>query len=139
MKNWTAHKCPDHDQVSLTDAGYEIENAKIISADLSMEECGVLTLSLVLEGAGWGCAYGGYVLGHGYLGAEEFKGSAKGMESIMRIMDVVGVEKFIDLKGKIVRVAARGWGGSIKIIGNVISDKWFDIESFFETDKEDVK
>lgn len=132
MKNWTASKIPDSNQSSLTETGYEIENAKITSANLSMADHGVITLSLILEGAGWGCVYGGYVLGKGYLGADEFEGSAKGMESIMRIMDVVGVEKFNDLKGKIIRVAIKGWGDSVKIIGNVISDKWFDIESFFK-------
>ena len=132
MKNWTASKIPDSNQSSLTETGYEIENAKITSANLSMADHGILTLRLVLEGAGWGCVYGGYVLGKGYLGADEFEGSAKGMESIMRIMDVVGVEEFNDLKGKIIRVAIKGWGDSVKIIGNVISDKWFDIESFFK-------
>lgn len=132
MKNWTASKIPDSNQSSLTETGYEIENAKITSANLSMADHGILTLRLVLEGAGWGCVYGGYVLGKGYLGADEFEGSAKGMESIMRIMDVVGVEEFNDLKGKIIRVAVKGWGDSVKIIGNVISDKWFDIESFFK-------
>lgn len=58
--------------------------------------------------------------------------SAKGMESIMRIMDVVGVEALEDMKGKYVRIASKGLGSSVKIIGNIISDKWFDYESFFE-------
>ena len=54
----------------------------------------------------------------------------------MRIMDTVGVEKFQDLKGKYIRVAAKGWGNSVKIIGNIINDKWFDTETFF-ADKEE--
>lgn len=36
-----------------------------------------------------------------------------------------------DMKGKYVRIADKGWGNSVKIIGNLISDKWFDYESFF--------
>ena len=135
MINWTASEFPDSDRTSLFDAGYKIENAKITSVDLSIADHGVATLRLVLEGAGWGCVYGGYVLGKGYLGADKFEGSAKGMESIIRIMDVVGVEQFNDMTGKIVRVATTGWADSIKIIGNVLSDKWFDIDSFFK-DKE---
>ena len=135
MINWTASKFSDSNHTLLFDAGYKIENAKITNVDLSMADHGVVTLRLVLEGAGWGCVYGGYVLGKGYLGAETFEGSEKGMESIMRIMDVVGVEQFNDMVGKIVRVATAGWGDSIKIIGNVIADKWFDIDSFFK-DKE---
>lgn len=138
MINWTASESPDSDRTLLFDAGYKIENAKITSVDLSMADHGVATLRLVLEGAGWGCVYGGYVLGKGYLGADKFEGSAKGMESIIRIMDVVGVEQFNDMTGKIVRVATTGWADSIKIIGNVLSDKWFDIDSFFK-DKESEK
>lgn len=136
MINWTIHKYKDEDQTSLIEAGYEIENAMIEDVDLSMADYGVFSLSLVLKGSGWGCVYGGYVIGSGYLGADEFEGSAKGMESIMRIMDVVGVSKFNDMKGRIVRVAVKGLGSSVKIIGNVLKDNWFDIDSFFK-DKEE--
>lgn len=96
----------------------------------------MLSLDLTLNGGGWGVVYGGYVLGHGYLGAKEFKGSASGMEAIMRIMDVVGVEDLVDLKGKHVRVATKGWGSSVKIIGHFIKDQWFDYLSFYEDKKE---
>ena len=70
------------------------------------------------------------------MGAKEFKGSASGMEAIMRIMDVVGVEDLVDLKGKHVRVATKGWGSSVKIIGHFIKDQWFDYSSFYEDKKE---
>lgn len=116
----------------LREQGYEIKNAKITSADLDMRDHGCMTLWIGLNGGGWGVNYGGYCLGHGYLGAKEFEGSAKGMESIMRIMDVIGVECFSDLKGKYVRVATKGWGTTVKIIGNIIKDQWFDIEEFFK-------
>lgn len=120
---------------TLRKAGYDIRNAEIKNVDLSMADHDVLTLQMTLEGDGWGVVYGGYVLGHGYLGAEEFDGSAKGLESIMRIMDVVGVERFNDMQGKCIRVATKGWGSSVKIIGNLIKDKWFDIDEFFKEDK----
>ena len=116
----------------LKEQGYEIKNAKITNADLDMRDHGCMTMRITLDGDGWGVNYGGYCLGHGYLGAKEFDGSAKGMESIMRIMDVVGVECFSDLTGKYVRVATKGWGTTVKIIGNVIKDQWFDIEEFFK-------
>lgn len=114
--------------------GYTVENAQITSVDMSMADHGCLTLSLVLEGAGWGCVYGGYVLAKGYVGADDdyFSGSAKGMESIVRIMDVVGCDRFNDMKNKYVRVATKGWGDRVKIIGNITKDKWFDIEDFFK-------
>ena len=114
--------------------GFEVQNAKITSVDLSMSDHGCLTLEIALEGAGWGVTYGGRVLGHGYLDAKEFKGSAKGIEYLMRIMDVVGVERFNDLKGKYVRVVTKGWGGTVDIIGNIIRNKWFDQKLFFDGD-----
>lgn len=123
-KKWT--------EESLITEGYSIKNAKITSVDLSMANHGCLTLRLCLEGNGWGCVYGGYVLGHGYLGAKQFDGASNAIVSIMRIMDTVGVELFNDMHNKYVRVATKGWGGSVKIIGNIIADHWFDIESFFE-------
>lgn len=130
MKNYTYDK--------LTEAGYTIENTFIEKVDLSMADHGCLTLAMTLQGGGWGVVYGGYCLGKGYLGADDdfFSGSAAGMEYLMRIMDTVGVEKFQDLKGKYVRVATKGWGSTIKIIGNILEDKWFDAETFF-ADKKD--
>ena len=126
-------------QEQLTEAGYSIENALITNVDLSMADHGCLTLAMTLEGGGWGVVYGGYCLGKGYLGADDdfFDGSAAGMEYLIRIMDTVGVEKFQDLKGKYVRVANKGWGSSVKIIGHIIKDKWFDAETFFADKEED--
>ena len=97
---------------------------------------GVLTLEMPITGNGWGCVYGGRVIGQGYLGAKEFKGTPMGIEYIMRIMDIVGVEKFNEMRGKYIRVARTGWGDPIRIIGNLIKDRWFDADRFFENTKE---
>lgn len=117
----------------LKELGYELLNAEVTNVSLNMKDHGCLILSITLKGAGWGVVYGVYCLGKGYLGADDdyFNGSAKGMEAIMRIMDVIGVEALEDMKGKYVRIASKGLGSSVKIIGNIISDKWFDHESFF--------
>ena len=120
----------------------EILNAEIKNAELTMEEYGCLSLYLTLSGSGWGVVFGGRCLGKGYLGAKEFVGSAKGTEEIMRIMDVVGVERFTDLKGKYVRVVSKGWGETISKIGNILEDKWFDYKEFYgggDDDKEEVE
>ena len=121
----------EYTEEMLKAEGYELQNAEITSVDLSMADHCCLTLRMALDGGGWGCVYGGYSLGNGFVGAKTFKGSAAGLEYIMRIMDVVGVDEFNELKGKYVRVATKGWGSECKIIGNILKDKWFDPVSFF--------
>jgi hypothetical protein len=112
----------------------EIVNALIENVSLSMADHGVLCYYLTLETNSGGCNFGGRVIGKGELGAEEFEGCAKGTEALMRIMDVVGVEKWEDLKGRYVRVELPGWGGVVDRIGNIIDDKWFSQKEFFGGD-----
>ena len=76
-------------------------------------------------------------MGRGYLGAKNFVGYASGLEAIMRIMDVVGVDDLTEMKGKHVRVALKGISDSVKIIGNFIRDEWFDYGSFFDDKKQE--
>ena len=111
-----------------------IENAQITNVSLTMEDHGCLTFWLTLEGDGWGCGVGGYCIGKGYLGAKEFTAErGDGLEAMMRIMDVVGVSKWEDLKGKYLRVqfSGIGWGDRVNTIGNLVKDKWFNIADFF--------
>ncbi len=117
----------------------EIRNARIKHVSLSMADHGCLTYGLTLDGGGIGCVYGGIVLGKGYLGAKEFEGSSKGLEALMRIMDVVGVECWEDLTGKYVRFVNPGLGGTVDTIGNIIEDKWFNQREFFKELKEEVE
>ena len=133
MKEWT--------QKLLEKEGYKIENAKITGVDLSMADHGCMTLSMTLEGAGWGCVYGGYVLGKGYIGAkpEFFEADGNGMVYLMRIMDIIESDTFNGMKGEYIRIATKGWGDRVRIIGHITKDKWFDAESFFEDLKEDKK
>jgi len=112
----------------------DIVNMKITGTSITMADHGCLTFYVYLEGNGFGCCYGGYCIGHGYLGAKNFNGSSKGPEAMARIMDTVGVDTWEDLPGKYIRVVDAGLGRSITKIGNVIDDKWFDIKEFFEKD-----
>lgn len=110
-----------------------IENVRITATKLSMGDHGCLTFYIFVDGGGWGCGIGGYCIGHGYLGCDEdfFDATSKGLVAMMRIMDVVGVEKWEDLPGKYIRVETDGWGDDIHKIGNILKDKWFDFEEFF--------
>lgn len=47
MKIWTEKK--------LIEEGYDIRNAQIKGAELTMENHGCISFDVVVEGAGWGC------------------------------------------------------------------------------------
>ena len=111
----------------------EIVNAKITSVSITMADHGCLTFWVTVEGSFGGVSIGGYVIGHEYLGASEFDGDGLGIEAMMRIMDVVGVDRWEDLKGKYIRIESYGWGGTVKKIGHITDDKWFDIDEFFKS------
>ena len=117
----------------------EIENCKITNVSISMRDYCSLTFWITVEGAGWGCSLGGFKIASGMLGAKPEDFSAEtgaGLVAIMRIMDVVGVDRWEDLEGKYCRVKTEGWGGTIHCIGNILKDKWFDIKEFFQNYKE---
>ena len=118
----------------------EILNAKIEDVSLTMADHGVLTFYITVVGSSWGCSLGGYVIGKGYLDADDgnFQSdNGLGLVAMMRIMNVVGVDKWESLKGKYCRVESEGWGGRIHKIGNIINEKWFDIDKFFKTHQKD--
>ena len=113
------------------------ENAKITRTKLTMEAHACLTFWIFVEMKSGGCGFGGYCIGHGYLGADSFSASGRGLEAIMRIMDTVGVSDWEELPGNYVRVRHTGMGGTIKEIGNIIQDEWFNLEDFFAEKTED--
>ena len=117
----------------------EILNAKITSVSLSMADHGCLTFYITLTGGGWGVSVGGYAIGHGYLGADHFDACGYGLEAMMRIMNVVGVDRWEDLKGQYIRVKSNGLGSTIHTIGNVLKDEWFDLKEFFEEKRNETK
>ena len=118
------------------EAQTSIENAKITSVSLTMADHGCLTFWLTVDGGGWGCNIGGYCIGKGYVGAKEFTASGSGLVAMMRIMDVVGVDRWEDLANKYIRVEITGWGNCITKIGNVLTNKWFDLKEFFNKDED---
>jgi hypothetical protein len=93
----------------------QIRNAIITDADLDTERG--LTYWITLDYGGAGQAFGGYQLG----GPSRFTELA-----ITRLMDVVGVGRWSELKGKAVRADATG--GKVFRLGNHLRDKWIDLE-----------
>ena len=120
----------------------EIENAKITNVSISMANYCSLVFEIGVEGAGWVCNIGGYKMASGMLNEkpENFKAeNGAGLVALMRIMDVVGVDRWEDLEGKYCRIKTEGWGGTIYCIGNILKDKWFDIKEFFQNYNEKSK
>ena len=110
MKKWT--------QKNLQEEGYKILNMMVENVDIVMRDS-VAMLQMVVKSTDHHYIYGGY------LGAE-------GLESILKIMDVIGAKAFSDIKGRYIRVAVKGCSNSPKIVGNILQDRWFDIESFLQ-------
>lgn len=104
------------------------ENAKITDVSLGIGDHCCLTFSITLKGSGWGASFGGYNLA--FFNGTSFEGSEKGLEALTRIMDVVGVAKWEDIKGHYVRVKQED--RLVVGIGNVIEDKWFEPREFFK-------
>lgn len=110
----------------------EILNVKIKNVTLTMSDYGCLTFYISVCGNGLSVNIGGYSIANGYLGANEFRAeNGNGLVAMMKIMDVVGVERWEDLQGKYCRIKSYGLGSTVKTIGNIIEDKWFDIGNYF--------
>lgn len=120
----------------------ETKNAKITGTMLGVEDHGILSFMLYLDYGGSGQGAGGYCLDTPTKKPDgSFNrrvGTAAGMELIARILRVVGVEKWEDLPGQVIRVQATQ--NKIRAIGHFLKDEpknWLNFEEFFRGVKED--
>lgn len=112
--------------MSMTDK--IVRNAKITGTMLGLEDHGFLIFYLYLDYGSGGCqAAGGYILGgnHHDRGKDHFDAAPWVGDAIVSIMQVVGVEKWEDLKGRYVRAEASY--EKVYRIGNLLSDEWIDL------------
>lgn len=113
-----------------------IQNAIIDSVSLDMGDRGLLTAWLFLDYGGLSQGFGGYSL---YL-PKSYKHHDGAMQKnyaghfIFRCLEIAGVEKWQDLKGKTIRVKSDkgGLGGSIIAIGHIVKDDWFNPSEDFK-------
>lgn len=113
-----------------------IKNGQIVDTMLGREDHGIMTWMITVE-ADFG------TFGFGYRVLDEYdeetktrKFSSKAMESISTLLDVVGVTKWEDLKGRYVRFEDTGWGNCVDRVGNIMKNKWFDLDEFFKGDSD---
>ena len=113
-----------------------IENAKITGTMFGKEDHGIFTCNLCIEGAGWGCWYGGYALDEYDKDKNKRVGSAVGLSAIIQLLETLEVDEWEELKGQYVRVELTDPFGKITKIGHLIKNKWFSFEEFFNGEKE---
>jgi hypothetical protein len=110
----------------------QIQNAKIVSTTLGWEDHGIFTAFVNLEYDGGAQGFGGYGL-DAYVG-ERGKGSrvgtAGGLQFVMEVCRVVGVERWEQLPGNYVRADA-DWS-KVHRIGHITKELWFDPAEMFE-------
>jgi len=102
-----------------------MKNAVITGAHITNDDHGVLSAWVFLDyGGSGGQGFGGYVL---YL-PKDFTHSTNQRNYaghfIWRVMEVAGVSKWEELKGKTVRAKAEH--SKVHAIGHIVKDDWFD-------------
>jgi hypothetical protein len=109
---------------------YEVKNAIIESATITSTNNGVLSAWVHLDYGGESQDFGGLVLYVPKTFTHHKIESVSG-HFIYRVMQVAGVERWEDLKGKTVRVKASH--SKVAAIGHIVKDDWFNpAEDFSE-------
>ena len=116
---------------------------KIESTSLGIEGHGVMTFWLMLDFGGSGQGFGGWVL-DSYSPEEKRRiGTAAGLDAVIQILTVCGVEKWEDIQGKIVYALYDDdkYGRAIKGIKGLSfeSNKIFLIDDWQRRWQEEIK
>lgn len=101
----------------------ETKNAVIENAEIFVEDHGLLTAYITLDYGGSGQGFGGWGL---YLPKTftHHKLASPAGHWIFRVLEVAGVEKWSQLKGKTVRVQSEFT--KVHAIGHIVKDDWFN-------------
>lgn len=109
----------------------ETINAQIKSTSLGYGDHSIFSFYLVLDlQGGAGVTVGGYVMDKYVEAKKERIGTEYGMNVIKRILEVVGVRNWEELKGKYIRVENCGLGSRVTKIGNLMKEEWIDFDTF---------
>lgn len=110
----------------------EIKNAQIVSTMLGREDHGIMTFVIRVRFDNCcECGIGCYAIDEYDRESKSRVFTAKGLEAISKILDVVGVDTWEQLPNKYIRIKDQGWGKTIDEIGNLMEDKWFNLREFF--------
>lgn len=111
-----------------------IQNAVIKSASLTKADHGLLSGWIMLEYKSGGQGFGGHAL---YLPKDFSHHDSQSNFAghwIFRVLEIAGVDRWEDLKGKTIRVKSdvAGLGGKIEAIGHIVNDDWFSPSDDFK-------
>lgn len=110
----------------------EIRNAIITDATITNDDHGVLSAWVYLDYGGAGQGFGGYSL---YLPKDFTHHDPSGPNFcghfFWRVMEVAGVSRWDQLKGKTVRVKAEH--SKVHALGHIVKNDWFNPSEDFAT------
>ena len=107
----------------------EIRTARIQYTHLGWEDHGLFTLCIGLDYGSGAQGFGHLILSNYDKATDRQVGTAYGMDLIMRICAVVGVNTWEELKGKHCRTDADY--SKIHRLGNLLKDNWLDPAALF--------
>lgn len=110
----------------LRSQGCTFENGTIESAGIEIIN-GVATVGVNVTFDHGGCTLGGNTCGRLIPGDKSINGSRYGMDAILWLMAVAGVDKSSKIEGKYVRVAF-GKDERACFIGHIVKDIWFSFD-----------
>jgi len=116
------------------ETSYVIDNARIASTFLGIQDHGIMTFLLPIDDGCCSQGYGGFGLDKGRL---DIMGEGIGINAIRAILECLGVKKWEDLPGTLIRVR-RSSRSSDRIdgIGHIIENKWVNLAMIFNAPKE---
>lgn len=120
----------------LSPVRLKVTNGRIESTMLGVEDHGIMTfyLHLRFDGSCQGC--GGFAIDRYDKVTDTRIGYGPAVMAIRRILETVGVDKWEDLAGKLIRVKyPADYSHRVPIIGNILEDRWFDLKEFFAEQK----
>lgn len=105
------------------------ENASITSTFFGVEDHGILTFSITLEGDGWGQSFGGIALDSwNDQKNKRSEGFAPGLILMRDIISAVGATSWETLTGKYCRVERES--GMISSLGHPVKNKWVRLSDY---------
>ena len=128
---YVAHDNP-LDQGIKTERMYTL-NAQIKSTKLGFIANGICSFDLILDiQGGGGVCIGGWALDRPDEKKRKRIGTAYGMDVIMQILQVVGVDTWEELKGKYIRIKDCHLDDRVSSIGNLMKEEWIYFDTFKE-------